>query len=45
MERVRQELPAAEMRFVANGKHSPHSEDAAFEECNAIAGEFLKMHS
>lgn len=45
MERVRQELPAAEMRFVANGKHSPHSEDSAFEECNAIAGEFLKTHS
>jgi pimeloyl-ACP methyl ester carboxylesterase len=45
MERVRAELPAAEMRFVVNGKHSPHSEDAAFEECNAIVGEFLKKHS
>jgi len=42
MARVREELPGAEMRFVANGKHSPHSEDAAFEECNAIVREFLK---
>jgi pimeloyl-ACP methyl ester carboxylesterase len=41
MERVRKELPQAEMRFVDNGKHSPHSEEDAFEECNAIAREFL----
>jgi len=42
MERVRSELPQAEMRFVHNGKHSPHSEAAAFQECNAIAREFLR---
>jgi pimeloyl-ACP methyl ester carboxylesterase len=42
MERVSNELPGATMGFVGNGKHSPHSEEAAFEECNAIAGEFLK---
>jgi pimeloyl-ACP methyl ester carboxylesterase len=42
MERVRKEVPRAAMTFVANGKHSPHSEEAAFAECNAIAGEFLK---
>jgi hypothetical protein len=30
------------MKFVGNGKHSPHSEEAAFEECNAIATEFLQ---
>lgn len=42
MERVRGALPAAVMSFVANGKHSPHSEEAAFEECNAIAREFLQ---
>ncbi len=41
MERVRNELPEAEMRFVHNGKHSPHCEADAYEECNAIAGEFL----
>ena len=42
MERVHNELPQAEMRFVRNGKHSPHSEADAFQECNAIAGEFLR---
>jgi len=45
MERVRGALPAAVMRFVANGKHSPHSEEAAFEECNAIAREFLQSRA
>jgi pimeloyl-ACP methyl ester carboxylesterase len=42
MERVRNELPQAEMQFVQDGKHSPHSEPDAFQECNAIAGEFLQ---
>lgn len=42
MERVRKELPGATMKFVGNGKHSPHSEEAAFAECNAIAKEFLQ---
>jgi pimeloyl-ACP methyl ester carboxylesterase len=42
MERVCKEMPQATMRFVSNGKHSPHSEPAAFAECNAIAREFLQ---
>jgi pimeloyl-ACP methyl ester carboxylesterase len=42
MERVRQELPSAEMKFVENGKHSPHSEEAAYEESNQIAREYLQ---
>jgi pimeloyl-ACP methyl ester carboxylesterase len=42
MELVRGALPRASMKFVGNGKHSPHSEEAAFEECNAIAREFLQ---
>jgi pimeloyl-ACP methyl ester carboxylesterase len=42
MDRVRGALPAAAIRFVANGKHSPHSEQAAFEDCNEIASEFLE---
>jgi len=42
MERVHRELPQAEMRFLHNGKHSPHNEADAFQECNAIAGEFLR---
>jgi pimeloyl-ACP methyl ester carboxylesterase len=41
MELVHGALPRATMGFVANGKHSPHSEEAAFEECNTIAKEFL----
>jgi pimeloyl-ACP methyl ester carboxylesterase len=41
MKLVRNELPRAEMRFVHNGKHSPHSEEDAYQECNAIAREFL----
>jgi pimeloyl-ACP methyl ester carboxylesterase len=44
MEVVRGALPRATMKFVANGKHSPHSEEAAFEECNAVAKEFLGNH-
>jgi len=42
MELVRAAVPRATMKFVGNGKHSPHSEEAAFEECNAIATEFLQ---
>jgi pimeloyl-ACP methyl ester carboxylesterase len=42
MELVGRVLPHATVRFVGNGKHSPHSEEAAFEECNAIAREFLQ---
>jgi hypothetical protein len=33
------------MKFVGNGKHSPHSETAAFEESNAIAREFLESRA
>lgn len=42
MELVRGQLPRTTMKFVANGKHSPHSEGAAFRECNAITAEFLQ---
>jgi len=45
MERVRKALPRATMRFVMNGKHSPHSEEVAFEECNTVAREFLRSHT
>jgi pimeloyl-ACP methyl ester carboxylesterase len=45
MERVQKELPRATMKFVGNGKHSPHSEEAAFEETNAIAREFLQSRA
>jgi pimeloyl-ACP methyl ester carboxylesterase len=41
LERARKELPLATMRFVEKGQHSPHSEEAAFEECNRILRELL----
>jgi pimeloyl-ACP methyl ester carboxylesterase len=42
MELVRGAVPQATMKFVGNGKHSPHSEEAVFAECNAVAREFLQ---
>jgi len=45
MERVREALPHAWMRFIENGRHSPHSEEAAFQECNEIARQFLASGS
>jgi pimeloyl-ACP methyl ester carboxylesterase len=45
MERVRKEMPQATMRFVGNGKHSPHSEEPAFEECSVIARTFLQTQA
>jgi 3-oxoadipate enol-lactonase len=42
MERVAKALPEAQMKFVENGKHSPHSEAPVSEECNGVAGEFLE---
>jgi len=41
MDRVRQALPRATMRFIATGQHSPHSEEDAWQECNASAREFI----
>ena len=42
MDRVREALPRASMQFIATGKHSPHSEEAAWQKCNARAEEFLR---
>ena len=42
MERVREALPRATMRFLAAGKHSPHSEEDAWRECNDSAREFFR---
>src|SRR6266446_9274228 len=41
MERVLEALSHAWMRFIENGRHSPHSEEAAFQESNVIARQFL----
>ena len=45
MDRVRQALPRAMMRFIANGKHSPHSEEDAWQECNDSAREFFQNNA
>lgn len=45
MDRVRKALPRAMMRFVAAGKHSPHSEEDAWKQCNATAREFLQNNA
>ena len=45
MERVRQALPQATMRFIANGRHSPHSEGDVWQECNASVSEFLRSNT
>jgi pimeloyl-ACP methyl ester carboxylesterase len=42
MDMVRQALTQATMRFVRNGKHSPHSEGDAWQECSRNAAEFFK---
>jgi len=41
MERVREALPHAKMRFVETGRHSPHSERKSWRQCNEILREFL----
>ena len=41
MESVCKALPHATMQFIPSGKHSPHSEEAAFQECNTVARGFL----
>jgi pimeloyl-ACP methyl ester carboxylesterase len=45
MEMVRHAVPQATMHFVSNGKHSPHSEPDAWQECNESAGGFLRSRS
>ena len=45
MDRVRQALPRATMRFIASGKHSPHSEPDAWQECNAAVSKFFQSNA
>jgi pimeloyl-ACP methyl ester carboxylesterase len=44
MDRVRQTIPEATMRFIASGRHSPHNEGDAWQECNERAAEFLRSN-
>jgi pimeloyl-ACP methyl ester carboxylesterase len=41
MERLQRVIPQAEFRFVKDGQHSPHSEDAVVAEVNAILAKLL----
>jgi pimeloyl-ACP methyl ester carboxylesterase len=41
LEKAATGLPGATIRIVENGRHSPHSEDAAYEECNRMMKQFL----
>jgi len=41
MESVQKIFPKAIVKFIGNGKHAPHCEEAAFAECNRHAREFL----
>lgn len=41
LEKAWEKLPGATIRIVENGRHSPHSEDAAYEECNRMIKKFL----
>jgi len=45
MKRVQRFLPGAEMRFIEDGRHSPHSETACWRECNEILREVLRRKS
>ena len=41
IERARTAIPRAKIRFIENGRHSPHSEEAAWSECNRVLGELV----
>ena len=42
LERASAALPGAEVRFIENGRHSPHSEEASCRECNGILQELME---
>jgi len=41
MQRAHETIAGAEMRFIEDGRHSPHSENVAWPECNGILRELL----
>lgn len=41
IERACGAIPGAEAHFIKDGRHSPHSEEAAWGECNGILGELI----
>ncbi|MGO9577639.1 MAG: alpha/beta fold hydrolase [Terriglobales bacterium] len=42
MERAHETIAGAEMRFIEDGRHSPHSENVSWRECNGILRELLE---
>ena len=42
MESVRAALPGAEVRFIENGRHSPHSEDSRWRQVNNILRQVIE---
>src|ERR1035438_43357 len=44
MERVRAALPGATVRFIESGRHSPHSESAAWREYNGVFREIVSRY-
>lgn len=45
MERAHEALPNADMCFIENGRHSPHSERESWQECNGILSGILASKS
>jgi pimeloyl-ACP methyl ester carboxylesterase len=43
IETASESVPGAEMHYIENGRHSPHSEDASWKECTAILQELTKQ--
>ncbi len=41
IERAHEELAGAEARFIEDGRHSPHSEEKSWRECNGILRELM----
>jgi pimeloyl-ACP methyl ester carboxylesterase len=42
IETASESVPGAEMRYIENGRHSPHSEDESWKECTAILQELTR---
>ena len=41
IERAHKTVPDSQLRFIQNGRHSPHSEDASWQGCNEILRELV----
>lgn len=41
IDRALEALPGSELRFIENGRHSPHSEEASWRQCNEILRELV----